>query len=145
MDIFLKLDPPTATSQENKTAVVNGRIMHYKSKSAQKTFATLTAALKPFAPAEPMEGPIRLMTVWKFPRGKSHKDGEWKTSRPDTDNLVKALKDVMTRLGFWKDDSQVCCEIISKFWSAEPGIDISFSQIRTTCYGGDKDDDPGSD
>lgn len=135
MNIFLNINPPTATSQENKTAVVNGRIMHYKSRGAKQTFAILTEALRPYAPAEPMKGPIRLCTEWKFPRGKSHLDGEWKISRPDTDNLVKALKDVMTRLGFWIDDSQVCCEIISKYWSEKPGIDITIAKVESHGYG----------
>ena len=25
----------------------------------------------------------------------------WKTSKPDTDNLIKMLKDCMTRTGYW--------------------------------------------
>ena len=124
MHINLDIIPPTATSQENKTAVVNGRLMHYKSRGAKAPFATLTAALLPFRPAEPMDGPIRLVCYWRFPRGKSHKSGDWKTSRPDTDNLQKALKDVMTRLGYWVDDSRVCSELVTKIWSDTPGIEI---------------------
>ena len=130
MDIFLEMDPPTSTSQENKTAVVNGRIMHYKSKGAKQTFSTLTAALKPFAPAVPMDGPIHLTVVWKFRANKLHKTGTWRTSRPDTDNLQKALKDVMTRLGYWVDDSRVCYEIVGKLWSDYPGIDIHIEPCR---------------
>ena len=49
-NIFLEMDPPTSTSQENKVAIVNGRMMHYKSKGAKQTFGILTAALKPFTP-----------------------------------------------------------------------------------------------
>jgi len=135
MKIDLHLIPPTATSQENKTAVVNGRIMHYKSKGAKQTFATLTAALAPFRPDQPLDGPIRLVTLWRFPRGKSHRDGEWRISRPDTDNLQKALKDVMTRLGYWTDDSRVCCELVSKIWSDDPGIEITCEPIRSARYG----------
>lgn len=130
MEILLKINPPTATSQENKTAVVNGRMMHYKSAGAKATFRILTEALKPYAPKEPMDGPIRLKVIWMFPAGKSHKDGEWKLSRPDTDNLQKALKDVMTRLGFWVDDSRVCYELVMKMWADEPGIQISYGGLE---------------
>lgn len=129
MRFFLEIDPPTATSQENQTAFVNGRLMHYKSKRAKATFAILTDALRPFVPPEPMDGPIRLICEWRFPMGKSHVDREWRITRPDTDNLQKALKDVMTRLGFWVDDSRVCCELVSKTWSAAPGIEITVEQI----------------
>lgn len=134
MRIDLKMDPPTATSQENKVAFVGGRMMHYKSKGAKETFKTLTKALKPYAPEEPMDGPIRLLVLWKFPKGKSHKHNEWKVTKPDTDNLQKALKDVMTRLGFWIDDSRVCSELVTKIWSDDPGISITYERIELSRY-----------
>jgi Holliday junction resolvase RusA-like endonuclease len=129
VNLFLEMDPPTSTSQENKTAIVNGRIMHYKSKGAKQTFSILTAALRPFAPAVPMDGPIHLTVIWKFRSNKTHKPQTWRITRPDTDNLQKALKDVMTRLGYWVDDSRVCCESVSKIWSDRPGIDICIKQL----------------
>lgn len=129
MRIDIDITPPTATSQENKVATINGKQIHYKSARAKQTFRVLQDALRPHIPAEPLDGPIRLITEWRFPRGKSHKDGEWRITRPDTDNLVKALKDVMTRLGFWVDDSRVCCELISKTWSDRPGITIIYERI----------------
>ena len=130
-NIFLEMDPPTSTSQENKTAVVNGRIMHYKSKGAKQTFSMLTSALKPFAPPTPFDGPVRVTCCWKFRASKQHPEGTWKTTRPDIDNLQKALYDVMTRLGYWKDDSLICCEIVSKMYSDQPGIDISIDPCRS--------------
>lgn len=130
MKIFLNINPPTATSQENKTAYVGGRMMHYKSKGAKETFRVLADALRPFVPATPMDGAIRLICEWRFPRGKSHKNSEWRISRPDTDNLQKALKDVMTRLGFWVDDSRVCAELVTKIWSDRPGILIIAEEIN---------------
>ena len=33
-------------------------------------------------------------------------DGEYRTTKPDTDNLQKLLKDCMTATGFWTDDAQ---------------------------------------
>ena len=63
-------------------------------------------------------------------KGKSHKNGEWRVSRPDTDNLQKLLKDCMTRVGFWKDDAQVCREEVTKRWSRlRPGILIKVVNI----------------
>lgn len=57
--------------------------------------------------------PIRLMVCFAFPRPKSRcrkRDGVgmiWHTSRPDIDNLLKAVTDAMTGIA-WGDDSQVC-------------------------------------
>ena len=65
---------------------------------------------------------MRLTTWWCFPVKAGQRDGEYKTSRPDTDNLVKLLKDVMTELHFWKDDAQVASEVVEKYWADIPGI-----------------------
>ena len=49
-----------------------------------------------------------------------------KITRPDTDNLNKLLKDVMTDMGFWKDDALICTELIMKLYSDEPGILVDY-------------------
>ena len=51
-------------------------------------------------------------------------------NRPDTDNLQKLLKDCMTRVGFWRDDAQVCRETVTKRWTrTRPGIRIEVTQL----------------
>lgn len=59
-----------------------------------------------------------------------HRDGEWKTTKPDTDNMIKLLKDCMTRTGFWVDDAQVCSEITEKFWGDVSGIYVMVEQLE---------------
>ena len=54
---------------------------------------------------------------------------EYRTTKPDTDNLQKLLKDCMTDVGFWKDDAQVASEICEKFWAEIPGIWIRVEEI----------------
>ena len=44
--------------------------------------------------------------------------------------MIKLLKDVMTDLGFWKDDAQVASEITEKFWSDVPGIFIKVENLN---------------
>ena len=77
-----------------------------------------------------MEGALELTAVWRFPKGKSHKDGEWRVTRPDTDNLQKMLKDCMTKTGYWKDDAQVVREVVEKRWAEVPGIDIQITEAE---------------
>ena len=91
--------------------------------------AKIHAALAPHAPAAPYTGPVRLLVKWLFPSDGRHRDGEWKTTKPDTDNLQKALKDQMTALHFWKDDAQVTSEICEKFWADTPGIFIRVEEL----------------
>ena len=77
-----------------------------------------------------MEGAVQLVVKWCFPLQGDHQDGEYKTSKPDTDNLIKLLKDCMTKVGFWKDDAQVASEINEKFWAAVSGIYIRAEELE---------------
>ena len=130
MKFKLKMIPPTATAQQKGEQIVGGRIHHYKKKNVRQAEAILRDALLPYVPAEPiMDKPIRLDVKWFFPFPKSakkHRPGwaRWKITRPDTDNLNKLLKDVMTDMGFWKDDALICSETVDKYYSDEPGIMI---------------------
>lgn len=114
---FLQFEPnpPTVTHQEEKVRVVKGKPIFYMPQELAAARSLLMAKLKPFAPPEPIQGAIHLGVSWAFSRPKSVK-GCWKTSKPDTDNLQKMLKDVMTDCGFWKDDAQVCSENIEKIY-----------------------------
>ena len=80
-------------------------------------------------PDEKLSGALRLIVKWLFPIKGKHTDGEYKITRPDTDNLIKLLKDVMTEVGFWNDDAQVASEINEKFYADIPGIYIRIEEI----------------
>jgi Holliday junction resolvase RusA-like endonuclease len=130
MKFKLKMIPPTATAQQKGERVVGKYIHHYKKKNVAQAEAILRDALLPYVPEEPItDRPVWLWVTWMFPYPKSakkHKPG-WvrkKITRPDTDNLNKLLKDVMTDMGFWKDDAQIYSEHIYKVYSDEPGIKI---------------------
>lgn len=130
MKIFLLLDPPTVTAQMNKIRIVGNKPIFYKTEKLKQARSSLIKHLKPFKPIEQLEGPIRLKVIWRFPRGKKYKHNEWRVTRPDTDNLEKMLKDCMTEVGFWKDDSQVVVEHVEKLWSDEPvGIEIEIDVL----------------
>lgn len=129
---FLAMNPPTATHQEKAVRVVGGRPVFYEPAPLRAARSMLTAYLARFRPPAPLTGALRLRTLWCFPldRGGRHRDGEYKTSRPDTDNLQKLLKDCMTECGFWKDDAQVASELVEKFWAETPGIYIALEALN---------------
>ena len=118
MIFFLDINPPTATAQEKSVRIVGGRPIFYDPTPLKKAKALLIAHLGNHRPIVPLDGALELRTTWLFPVGKSHKSGEWRTTRPDTDNLQKMLKDCMTKCGYWKDDAQVVREIVEKQWAA---------------------------
>ena len=130
MKFFMSMTPPTATAQERRVTMSKGRPVFYDPPKIKQAKADLTAHLSTHTPESPIEGPLALTTIWYFPAGKNHKDGEWRVSRPDTDNLQKLLKDTMTRAGFWRDDAQVCQEHVEKHWSDDPtGIFIQIEEL----------------
>lgn len=120
---------PTATHQEKQVRVVKGKPVFYDPPEVQAARSKLTAHLAGHTPEHPLEGGVRLLVKWCFPRGE-HEDGEYRTSKPDTDNLQKLLKDCMTAVGFWKDDAQVASEICEKFWAEVPGIYVCVEEIQ---------------
>ena len=132
-EFFIPLkDPPTVTHQEKQVTVRNGKPVFYEPPELKAARALLTAHLAKFRPSEPMTCGVRLTTKWLYPdRSGRHRDGEYKTTKPDTDNTIKLFKDCMTAAGFWKDDAQVASEHTEKFWvtTSPPGIYVKIEVL----------------
>ena len=128
LQFFAPMIPPTVTAQEKGEHIVKGKIVHYVKPEVKAAHDKLCGGLCRFRPDKPYTGGVRLVVKWCFPRGK-HRNGEYRTTRPDTDNLNKLLKDCMTELGFWKDDAQVASEVCEKFWAEIPGIWIRVEEL----------------
>ena len=135
---FLPMVPPTVTQQEHKVMVnrKSGRVQFYDPPELRAARAKLTDLVGKHAPSDPLQGPLQLVTKWIWPM---EQDGQlslpgteyrWKTSKPDTDNLIKMLKDCMTRTGFWEDDAQVVSEVTQKFYGPKPGIYIEVVSLE---------------
>ena len=125
---------PTATKQEHQVSVHydNAKGRHvpkfHPSHAWSEAESTLRAHLEPHRPNEPMRGAVVLDVTWCFPKG-DHVDGEPYLEKPDTDNLQKGLKDIMTDLGWWKDDCRVFSEHATKVYSRVPGIRIDIEEV----------------
>ena len=123
-EFFLAMNIPSVTHQQKKIAVRNGKPVVYEDarlKDARQKFLSYLALHKP---KEKLTGPVWLHTSWFYPPTGKHKAGEFKTTKPDTDNLLKLFKDCMTKVGFWKDDAQVCCEYTEKMYWTLTGIHV---------------------
>lgn len=128
IEFFMPMVPPTVTHQEKQVRVVRGKPVFYEPPELREARAKLEAHLARHRPERPLEGAVRLVVKWCFPRGRRG-DGEYRITRPDTDNLQKLLKDCMTRVGFWGDDAQAASEICEKFWAEAPGIYVCAEEI----------------
>ena len=112
------MEPPTTTFQAKqinwKKKVV------YDSQEVKNIKQKFESYLYKFKPEKPLEGAIEFSTVWIY-KSKT-KETKPKTTKPDLDNMNKLLQDAMTKLQFWKDDSQITRLTIEKWWGEVPGI-----------------------
>ena len=136
--MIFKLDmiPPTVTGQMHKVGIRNGKPFFYDPPEIKDVRQKLMAHLIRHKPETPLTGPVVLIVTWLYPIKGKHTHMEYRTSRPDTDNLQKILKDCMTECGFWKDDAQVAREIIEKRW-----VDAEWSGIAIAVYDAEKGED----
>lgn len=129
--------PPKATSQGagKRMVVVKGRPMFFKNGKAQSAENDLTLLCSQFTPLSPMEGPLALHVDFVWPWRKSEPKRRIAlgrvpmTSKPDCSNAVKMIEDVLTKLGFWKDDNQITDLRVTKAWGDKPGIEIAIQAV----------------
>ncbi len=75
--------------------------------------------------------PVKLSAAFYLPLPKSGKIKELTphNSKPDLDNLVKALMDVLTTSKVWTDDKLVQDLSLQKYYSAVPGVRFSITKV----------------
>lgn len=138
MNIVINCIPPKHTAQASnrilKTKDGKFFIGKQSNSNAKKTQNELMWLLMPYRPQTPHDCPIRLSVKWLYPFRKT----EPKKSRieelpcitrPDCDNLCKLLLDIMTRLGFWVDDSIIYNLEFTKAYSENPRIEIKIEKV----------------
>ena len=86
MEFFIAMNPPTSTAQMKQVRVVKNKPVFYDPAPVKEARKQLIGHLILHRPDAPLEGPLALTVMWLFPKGRSHKNGEWRTTKPDTDN-----------------------------------------------------------
>ena len=138
-EFFIKCNPPKSTAQGSSTILKRrdgsmfvGKFANSKAKKVQSDLMSL---FRPHVPENPFEGPVELSVTWTYPWRKSETKKrmaeQWLPcdKRPDVDNLCKMLFDIMTRLNYWRDDSQVSNLHFIKGWGDYPGIGIVIEEM----------------
>ena len=117
-------DIPSSTPQQRK---LGSRATH-PTQGLRYARAAWRALVEPYSPARPMAGAVALQVFLLYHTDDKGKAWKAKTTRPDGDNLLKVIKDAMTKAGYWKDDAQVFYELISRRWTdgeSRVGIKVS--------------------
>ena len=85
-----------------------------------------------------IDGPISVRLIAFFRRPKAHyrKTGlrgdapKFHTSKPDTDNLAKAVLDALTVIGSWGDDAQVANLYVEKRYGERAGVSAEVTVLE---------------
>lgn len=131
MQFFIPMKISTVTHQEKQVHVVRGKPVFYEPTELKQARADLTDHLAQYQPKQPMKGPLELVVKFCFPLVTGTHDGQPKTTKPDCDNLVKLLQDVMNKLNYFEDDRFVVSLVAQKFWAKIPGLFISLEEVSS--------------
>lgn len=132
----LNIVPPKATSQTKRLVMVGGKPRFFPKKEHSAAEQDLLNLCMPYRPESPMTGALVLTVHFVFPWRKSESKRNMALGRrpmdkrPDCDNLVKLVADVLTKLHFWGDDSQVSDLRVTKAWGDHPGIAIEIKGVE---------------
>jgi Holliday junction resolvase RusA-like endonuclease len=106
----------------------------YTPGTAENWKSCIAAAAKPYVPAEPITGPVQVDCTFTLPRlighyGTGKNAGKLKESapqyhvvKPDLDNAMKCVWDVIVYLRFIMDDTQICKSWSEKIYENPPAL-----------------------
>lgn len=137
MTFVLSYNPQFLTSAQGKRAAStpNG-IRFYKTSKAKQEERDLLTLLTPYAPSQPMEGPLELSITLTYPWRSSTSKKVMalgricKDTKPDCSNIVKNFEDCLSKLLFFRDDSQVASLTVRKFWGDNVGIEVTLGGLE---------------
>lgn len=139
IEIVLKCNPPKSTAQASNKILKtkSGRyfVGKMKTSKAKQVESDLVSLLYPFVPEKPLEGALSVEILWAYswrtsePKKNKVNGFKYCDTRPDADNICKLLFDTLTRLSFWKDDSQIADLNFKKIWSDESKIIIKINNL----------------
>ncbi|MBN1574537.1 MAG: RusA family crossover junction endodeoxyribonuclease [Deltaproteobacteria bacterium] len=136
---FTVYGEPAAKGRPRAAMGADGRIRGAytpgKTRVEETNFRAQAVRVKP---ERPFEGPVVLEVVFfrGVPRSWSERKKERALSggilpavRPDTDNLVKLVKDALNGV-FWRDDAQVVKLTAEKRYSDTPRTEVKIEEVE---------------
>ena len=125
IDTFISIIP-----QPWRRARLSGK-RHFTDKKSAAYKRAIGWAITPLL-KEPFRGAVHLDLDFVFPIPKSWSKAKKMnppphTSRPDRDNLEKAIGDALNGIA-WDDDAQICDGNVRKRYGTEPGIFIKIKE-----------------
>lgn len=120
---------PKTTAQQKKFNTKTKTF--YKTNDLKVAEMLLRNAFQKYVPAEPFTTAIKMTVVWQFNHTKKSKEGQYKDTAPDLDNLQKNLQDILAKMGFYNNDAKIVELTTSKIYSENTGIRITIEEAKT--------------
>lgn len=130
IEFFVPMELPTTTHQQKKVSVKNGQPRFYEPDDVVAARAKFMAYFSHFVPPNKLKAPLRLTTKWIYPMKKGTYNGQWKITKPDTDNIIKLPQDCLAELGFFENDAGIASNIIEKFWGDPCGVYVKLEELE---------------
>lgn len=126
---------PTTTSQQKGVSFQGGKPHFYEKSKVKNQRALYKAEIRSaFAraglPIKYFNGSISASIEFYFGVKDKRLWGRYKPTKPDVDNSVKLLLDVLGDLHFWRDDAQVVALNIEKFYDEKSKIAIRLEELK---------------
>ena len=132
IEIFIP-GTPQGKGRARSARLPNGKTIHYtpeKTRTYEGVIASL--AMEAMGGRPPLEGPVGLTLIIEMPIPASWPG--WKremaaaqkiapTTKPDADNVEKAVKDGLNGIA-WRDDCQVVSVVKDKLYGEVPGVGV---------------------
>ena len=115
-----------------------GRTADYEALVATTAAAALAGAMR-IGTSQLLDGPLEAVLEMRFPvpaswskarRARALAGVEWHTSKPDADNVAKAVLDACNGVAF-RDDSQIVMLTATKEFSETPGVRVVIREVQT--------------
>lgn len=139
----LNIVPPNSTAQSGKKlgTILNKKTgkyfaRMYKTKESKSVEDCYFSLLYPLKPARMLKGALKLVARFYYPYRASEKKSITKygllvpkTTKPDFDNLSKQFDDVLEKLGFIENDSNIHDGRVIKYWGPEAKIEVELEEV----------------
>lgn len=140
---------PAGTAQHKGTSIITPKgggkpFIHWYTKpeilAAERVWIS---ALSPYRPPAPLSGPVSLTLNFHYHWRKTERKAIVQKfsrfpieTRPDVENVAKLCIDVMAKLRFFEDDSQVASLLLTKSYSDHPGLGVILTPAMAETRGG---------
>lgn len=120
---------PVGQGRPRAFKLPSGQIRMYDPATSRDWKRTVLAQVLERKPPSPAEGPLTMDLVFELRRPKSApKRVQHPTTRPDLDNLLKAIKDALRGV-VYRDDSQIVALTATKKYGQAPGVAIRVAHV----------------